>query len=202
MRGLLKTFSVNGARSDRDHRRYRSTDPVRFRRLAIDGAMGRQVQARLQTAGDAAALAAVQRLPDTAAANRCGLSTSRPRDVPPDYGTVLTSSDIVLAPMTRMSRSSPHDDRRQRRSDQNRPPWPRTATASRRPLLGCGTDLAGRQHCLDCLPQPGPLNCVLCSEDRTLPGRVGKREAGGAELRRSGELPATRTQQERGAAAA
>jgi hypothetical protein len=63
--------------------------------LGVDVATGRYVKARLQTAGDAAALAAVQKLPDTAAATAAALDLAA-RNVPSNYGTVLRSTDFTF----------------------------------------------------------------------------------------------------------
>lgn len=65
-----------------------------FGALAVDIANSRAIQAQLQTAADAAALAASQQLPDTAAATAAALDLAS-RNVPISYGTVLRSTDIT-----------------------------------------------------------------------------------------------------------
>jgi hypothetical protein len=63
--------------------------------LSVDVASGRLTEAKLQTAADAAALAAVQKLPDTTAATNAALDLAA-KNVPPNYGTVLRSTDLVF----------------------------------------------------------------------------------------------------------
>jgi Flp pilus assembly protein TadG len=63
--------------------------------LSVDVASGRLTEAKLQTAADAAALAAVQKLPDTTAATNAALDLAA-KNVPANYGTVLRSSDLVF----------------------------------------------------------------------------------------------------------
>jgi Flp pilus assembly protein TadG len=66
-----------------------------FAAISVDVARARLTQATLQDAADAAALAAVQKLPDTAAATATALEIAG-KNVPSDYGTVLRASDLVF----------------------------------------------------------------------------------------------------------
>jgi Flp pilus assembly protein TadG len=65
-----------------------------FAAIAVDVANARMVQTRLQNAGDAAALAASQKLPDTTAATTAALAIAV-KNTPAGWGTTLQASDIV-----------------------------------------------------------------------------------------------------------
>jgi Flp pilus assembly protein TadG len=66
-----------------------------FGALAVDYSHSSYVKVKLQSAADAAALAAVQALPDTAAATAAALDLAG-KNVPGDYGTVTRSADVVF----------------------------------------------------------------------------------------------------------
>jgi Flp pilus assembly protein TadG len=65
-----------------------------FGALAIDLSSSYGVHAKLQGAADAAALAAVQQMPDTSAATAAALDIAG-KNAPSNYGTILTASDLV-----------------------------------------------------------------------------------------------------------
>jgi hypothetical protein len=66
-----------------------------FGALALDFSHSSYVKVKLQSAADAAALAAVQALPDSAAATAAALDLAG-KNVPGDYGTVMRSGDVVF----------------------------------------------------------------------------------------------------------
>lgn len=66
-----------------------------FGALAIDVSHGWNILARLQGTADASSLGAAQMLPDETAARAKALDLAT-RNVPPNYGTVLASSDVVF----------------------------------------------------------------------------------------------------------
>jgi Flp pilus assembly protein TadG len=63
--------------------------------LAIDVSFNWWVQSKLQAAADSAALAAAQKLPDTAAAAAAAVAIA-PQTVPANFGTVIAASDVQV----------------------------------------------------------------------------------------------------------
>jgi hypothetical protein len=63
--------------------------------LGIDVSYGWWVKSKLQAAADAAALAAAQNLPDTAAASSAAVSIA-PQNVNANFGTVVAASDVQI----------------------------------------------------------------------------------------------------------
>lgn len=68
---------------------------IGFGALAVDLGHSRTVQVRLQSAADAAALAASQKLPNLAAARAAALDLAS-KNVPTNYGTVTRTTDVVF----------------------------------------------------------------------------------------------------------
>ena len=66
-----------------------------FGALAVDLGYAYAVHAKLQIAAEAAALAASQQLPDTAAATNAALDLAS-KNVPASYGSIVTAGDVVF----------------------------------------------------------------------------------------------------------
>ena len=90
----LKEFNRDKSGSVVAYAAFSAAVMISMAALGVDGSNLYLTKARLQSAADAAALAAAKQLPDQTSARTQALTISA-KNVPQSYGTVTSSSDIV-----------------------------------------------------------------------------------------------------------